>query len=84
MAARRKTADFETSLSQLEALVAALEGGELSLDEALRTFERGVGIARQCQQALRDAEQRVQQLTKTEAGEVIAEPFSEPGEADAP
>ena len=84
MATRRKTADFETSLSHLETLVESLEGGELSLDEALRTFERGVGIARQCQKALRDAEQRVQQLISTEAGEVIAEPFSDPGEADAP
>ena len=84
MATRRKTADFETSLSQLETLVESLEGGELSLDEALRTFERGVGIARQCQKPLRDAEQRVQQLISTEAGEVIAEPFSDPGEADAP
>lgn len=84
MATRRKTADFETSLSQLETLVESLEGGELSLDEALRTFERGVGIARQCQKALRDAEQRVQQLISTEAGEVIAAPFSDPGEADAP
>lgn len=82
MAARRKSPDFETSLSQLEGIVAALEGGELGLDEALRTFERGIGIARQCQRALREAEQRVQQLTQSPSGELVAEPFPDAAEPD--
>ncbi len=82
MAARKKTPDFETSLGQLEALVEALESGALSLDDALRTFEQGVGIARQCQKALSEAEQRVQQLVRAENGDWVAEPFSGTGEAD--
>lgn len=82
MATRRKSPDFETSLSQLEGIVAALEGGDLGLDEALRTFERGIGIARQCQRALREAEQRVQQLTQSPAGELIAEPFPDTAEPE--
>lgn len=82
MAARKKTPDFETSLGQLEALVEALESGALSLDDALRTFEQGVGIARQCQKALSEAEQRVQQLVRAENGDWVAEPFSGAGEAD--
>ena len=55
-------ADFEHSLEQLEQLVARMEGGELSLDESLTSFERGIGLYRHCQQALEKAELRVQLL----------------------
>lgn len=64
MATRRKTPDFEANLAQLEAIVAVLEEGKLSLEEALGRFEQGVRITRQCQQALREAEQRVLLLTR--------------------
>ena len=53
---------FEATLAQLEALVARLESGELPLDEALRTFEQGIRLTRECQTALSSAQQRVQQL----------------------
>ena len=53
---------FEATLAQLEALVARLESGELPLDEALRTFEQGVRLTRECQSALGTAQQKVQQL----------------------
>ena len=53
---------FEATLAQLEALVARLESGELPLDEALRTFEQGVRLTRECQNALGTAQQKVQQL----------------------
>lgn len=69
MATRKKAPDFEANLSQLEAIVAMLEEGKLSLDEALGRFEQGVRITRQCQQALREAEQRVLLLTQADAGE---------------
>ncbi|HEX4882351.1 MAG TPA: exodeoxyribonuclease VII small subunit [Porticoccaceae bacterium] len=82
MAARKKTLDFETGLSQLEAIVEALEGGKLGLDDALRSFEQGVGVARQCQQALRDAEQRVQLVMQNETGEFATAPFTSTDEAD--
>lgn len=55
--------DFEGSLKKLETLVAKMEGGELSLEQALKHFEQGVALARHCQFALQQAEQRVQQLT---------------------
>ena len=53
---------FEATLAELEALVARLETGELPLDEALRTFEQGVHLTRECQSALSSAQQKVQQL----------------------
>ena len=56
-------APFEATLAQLEELVARLESGELPLDEALRAFEQGVRMTRECQTALTAAQQKVQQLT---------------------
>ncbi|PCN67731.1 exodeoxyribonuclease VII small subunit [Yersinia pestis] len=57
-----KAASFETSLSELEQIVTRLESGELPLEDALNEFERGVQLARQGQQTLLQAEQRVQIL----------------------
>lgn len=54
--------DFEASLKELEALVEKMEQGDLSLEQSLKDFERGVALTRACQQALRDAEQKVQML----------------------
>jgi exodeoxyribonuclease VII small subunit len=56
------TPAFEAALAQLEALVSRLESGDLPLDEALRTFEQGVRLTRECQSALAAAQQKVQQL----------------------
>jgi exodeoxyribonuclease VII small subunit len=67
-------ADFEHSLDELEALVARMEGGELSLDESLASFERGIGLYRHCQQALDKAELRVRLLLDPDAPD-DAEPF---------
>ncbi|HTW76112.1 MAG TPA: exodeoxyribonuclease VII small subunit [Steroidobacteraceae bacterium] len=53
---------FEQTLAQLESLVAQLESGDLPLDVALRTFEQGVRLTRECQAALSAAQQRVQLL----------------------
>jgi exodeoxyribonuclease VII small subunit len=54
--------DFEHSLTQLDKLVTLMDSGELSLEAALKSFEEGMLLARQCQQALQQAEQRVQIL----------------------
>jgi exodeoxyribonuclease VII small subunit len=53
---------FETALAELESLVETLEQGELSLEQSLQQFERGVKLTRACQQALKSAEQRVDML----------------------
>jgi exodeoxyribonuclease VII small subunit len=57
-------ADFERSLTELEALVEKLEQGDLSLDESLKCFERGVQLTRVCQTALKQAEQKVEILLR--------------------
>ncbi len=54
--------DFEAALKKLDTLVEKLEGGELTLEQALKHFEEGVTTARQCQLALKQAQLRVQEL----------------------
>lgn len=66
--------DFEHSLDELEQLVAKMEGGELSLDESLASFERGIGLFRHCQQSLEQAELRVRLLLDPDAPD-SARPF---------
>lgn len=51
--------DFETAMAELETLVQRMEGGELSLEDSLKEFERGIQLTRICQEALKAAEQRV-------------------------
>jgi exodeoxyribonuclease VII small subunit len=55
--------DFETALAELEALVDRMEAGEMSLEDSLKAFERGVKLTRHCQSALRTAELKVKMLT---------------------
>ena len=70
----QKTPDFETALAELEALVEKMEQGDLSLDESLAQFERGVQLTRSCQKALKEAEQKVQLLLEKD-GQKSLEPF---------
>jgi len=58
--------DFEAALAELEDLVGRLEKGELSLDESLQQFKRGVELTRRCQKVLDEAQQVVEQLSKSE------------------
>ena len=54
--------DFEMALEELEALVSSMEDGELSLEESLQAFEKGIKLTRECQTALKNAELKVQVL----------------------
>lgn len=56
------TFNFEESLASLESLVSAMEDGDLSLEESLQAFEKGIRLTRECQNALHNAEQKVQVL----------------------
>ncbi|WLA02226.1 exodeoxyribonuclease VII small subunit [Xanthomonas translucens] len=67
-------ARFEQSLDELEVLVEKMETGDLSLEQSLSAYERGVGLYRQCQQALEQAELRVRLLSDPEQPDT-AEPF---------
>ena len=75
-----KPLDFESSLAELELLVGRLEQGDLALDDALKCFERGVALTRQCQGALKAAQQKVEILL-TRNGNAEPEPFAENAEA---
>lgn len=68
-------AHFEQSLDELEQLVDKMEHGDLSLEESLTAYERGVGLYRQCQTALEQAELRVRLLSDP-ANPDSAEPFA--------
>jgi exodeoxyribonuclease VII small subunit len=70
--AKSKLPDFERSLSELEALVTKLEQGDVPLEDALKTFERGVALTRQCQTALRTAQQKVEVLLARNGDEELA------------
>lgn len=61
-----KPFDLDKSLAELEAIVEQLESGELPLEKSLKEFERGVRLSRECQGALKEAEQRVQILMSGE------------------
>lgn len=74
-------AHFEQSLEELEQLVQKMETGELSLEQSLAAYERGVGLYRQCQQALEQAELRVRLLTDP-AQPDRSEPFEQAGDVD--
>jgi len=83
VARKPKEAGFESTLAELEELVARMEAGDLPLEEALRSFERGVQLTRECQAALQAAQQRVQVLTQRAAGPVLEE-FNAPDTAPPP
>ena len=82
MSGDSKPINFEQALAELEGLVERLERGDVPLDEALRTFERGVALTRHCQARLQAAQQKVEILLKR-SGQAELQPFEEPGDETA-
>ncbi len=76
MPRKKTTTLFEDSMAELEELVAQMEQGEISLEESLKSFERGIKLTRTCQKALQDAEQKVQILLEKN-GKQTLEPFND-------
>ncbi len=74
MATKDDKFDFEKALQELEELVEKMEQGDMSLEESLKQFERGVALTRSCQKAIADAEQKVQILLKNAGKDELA-PF---------
>jgi exodeoxyribonuclease VII small subunit len=66
--------NFETALDGLETLIKKMETGQLSLEDSLKCFEEGIQLTRLCQQALKEAQQKVEILTSTQATS-STEPF---------
>ena len=73
--AKIKIRDFESALTELEAIVRKLEDGNLTLEKSLELFERGVELSRFCHTRLEEAEQRVETLT--DRGETHEAPASQ-------
>lgn len=78
----KKPLNFEQALGELETLVTAMEGGEMSLEESLRAFEQGVRLTRDCQQALTEAEQKVQLLLSEEGDTADFDSPADTGDAE--
>lgn len=73
---------FEECLARLEQIVAALESGNLPLEESLKVFEEGVALARHCGRYLEDAERRIEMLAKDETGTLTTRPFAAPADEE--
>jgi exodeoxyribonuclease VII small subunit len=71
-AASKRQPDLEKSLAELEKIVATLEEGDIPLEQALKQFEKGIKLSRDCQTALQSAEQRVQVLMNGDLNDFAA------------
>ena len=74
MSRKSSVRQFEDNITELETIVAQLESNELSLEDALKAFEKGIKLSLDCQQVLTQAEQKVQILLEKNDGERL-EPF---------
>jgi exodeoxyribonuclease VII small subunit len=70
--ARKESGDkkFESALEELEEVVEQLESGELSLEDSLTAFEKGVGLVRFCNQKLNEVEKKIEMLVKDKEGKL--------------
>jgi exodeoxyribonuclease VII small subunit len=66
---------FEDALARLEEIVRKLEAGTLPLEDSLKAFEEGIGLARRCARYLEEAEKRIEVLTRDESGALRSVPF---------
>ncbi len=71
---------FEEKLLELENIVEKLENGQLTLDESLMVFEKGIRLVRECNTILKNAKQKVEKLID-ENNEIRTEPFEPPNES---
>ena len=59
---KKDTANFEESLQKLEKIIEKLEDGDISLEESVKSFEEGIGLVKECQKQLSQAELKVKKL----------------------
>jgi len=68
---------FEDALKKMEKIVEELEGGDLSLDEALKKYQEGIELSRACAQRLESAKKKIDVLVKNKKGEFEFKPLDE-------
>ena len=73
---KTESLDFEASMQELESLVERMEQGDQSLEQSLLDFERGIALTRNCQKALQETEQKIQQLIEKNGQDELV-PFDE-------
>jgi len=73
---------FEAALEELEQVVEQLESGDLSLEDSLAAFEKGVGLVKHCNQKLTEVEKKVELLVKDKEGKLQLKPFESAAEED--
>ena len=69
----KKSINLEKALTDLETIVEELESGDLPLEKAMKKFEEGIKLTRNCQAALKEAEQKVEILLQSAGGEDLQE-----------
>jgi len=72
---------FEDEMADLEAVVTRIDSGELSLEDSIGAFERGVALVRSLNQKLDEVDRRVEVLTRGPHGELKSAPFEGDGAA---
>lgn len=77
--AESKNISFEESLKELETIVRKLESGQTDLDSAIKDYERGNELRKNCEEKLAQAKLKVEKIIKNENGKVTTEPFSQEG-----
>ena len=70
---KKKSTDFESTIAELENLVDEMEHGDISLEDSLKKFERGIELTRTCQKALQEAEQKVKMLVEKNSGDKLVD-----------
>lgn len=75
MTTNEQPKSFEASLEALERIVQQLEQGDLPLEKSLELFEQGIGLSRQCQDRLNQAERRIEVLLRDNQGRTMVSPF---------
>lgn len=78
MTATTDQTGFESSLKELEKIVAELEKGDIPLENQLKSFERGVALSRDCMKRLEEVERRVEVLMQNAEGTLETKPFENP------
>ena len=80
MATPHKTQSFEIALEDLEKLVEQLESGELSLEDSLAAFEKGVALVKYCNQKLGEVEKKIELLARDKEGKLQLKALESSGE----
>ena len=66
---KKDTVNFESSLKKLEEIVSKLEDGDINLEDSVKSFEEGIGLVKECQKQLSEAELKVKKLL--ESGDTV-------------